>query len=231
MIASASTEVIPSWDLNDLYNNPDDPKLKQDLGHSAKGAKSFADKYQGKLADLDGAGLGQAIQEYEDLGEVLSRVMSYAQLLFAAHAEDSEVAAFYQNMNERATEISSDTLFFELELNRIEDEKLTSQLKDPSAAKYAPWLDTIRIFKPYQLSDELEKLLHEKCGWSGKQFRLFNEIPTLLLFSIVFLVVFKEAFSWTVFLLILAGLILVIGVTVNLLAKRRQKEAAGKNQN
>ena len=76
-----------------------------------------------------------------------------------------------------------------------------------------------------------KKLLHEKCGWSGKQFRLFNEIPTLLLFSIVFLVVFKEAFSWTVFLLILAGLILVIGVTVNLLAKRRQKEAAGKNQN
>ena len=76
-----------------------------------------------------------------------------------------------------------------------------------------------------------KKLLHEKCGWSENQFRLFNEIPTLLLFSIVFLVVFKEAFSWTVFLLILAGLILVIGVTVNLLAKRRQKEAAGKNQN
>jgi len=185
MIASASTEVIPSWDLNDLYNNPDDPKIKQDLGHSAKGAKSFADKYQGKLADLDGAGLGQAIQEYEDLGEVLSRVMSYAQLLFAAHAEDSEVAAFYQNMNERATEISSDTLFFELELNRIEDEKLTSQLKDPSAAKYAPWLDTIRIFKPYQLSDELEKLLHEKSvtgrsSWS----RLFDETMAGLRFDV-----------------------------------------------
>ncbi|MBC8220550.1 MAG: protoporphyrinogen oxidase HemJ [Proteobacteria bacterium] len=75
-----------------------------------------------------------------------------------------------------------------------------------------------------------KKLLHEKCGWSGKQFRLFNEIPTLLLVIIVFLVVFKEAFSWSIFYLILAGLILTIGLTVQLLAKKRQKDAAGKNQ-
>ena len=75
-----------------------------------------------------------------------------------------------------------------------------------------------------------KKLLHENCGWSGKQFRLFNEIPTLLLVSIVFLVVFKESFSWSVFLLILAGMILTISVIVQLLAKKRQKEAAGKNQ-
>jgi putative membrane protein len=75
-----------------------------------------------------------------------------------------------------------------------------------------------------------KKLLNEKCGWSGKKFRFFNEIPTLLLVSIVFLVVFKEAFSWSVFLLILAGLILTIGLTVQLLAKKRQKEATVKNR-
>ena len=75
-----------------------------------------------------------------------------------------------------------------------------------------------------------KQLLHETCGWSGKQFRLFNEIPTLLLVSIVFLVVFKETFSWSIFLLILAGMLLTIGVTVQILAKKRQKEAVEKNQ-
>ena len=73
-------------------------------------------------------------------------------------------------------------------------------------------------------------LLQEKSCWSGKQFRLFNEIPTLLLVSIVFLVVFKETFSWSVFLLILSGMILTIGLTVQLLAKKRQKDAVRKNQ-
>ena len=77
----------------------------------------------------------------------------------------------------------------------------------------------------------LRKMLsYEKCTWSGKQFRLFNEIPTLLLISIVFLVVFKEAFSWDIFLLILVGMILTIVVTVLWLAKRREEGTAGKNQ-
>ena len=59
-------------------------------------------------------------------------------------------------------------------------------------------------------------LLKENCSWNGKKFRLFNEIPILLLFSIVFIVVFKSAIPWNALLLILAGLILLIGVAVHL---------------
>ena len=181
---SLATE-IPSWDLNDLYSGPDDPKINQDLDIAAKGAKKFAEKYQGELSNLDGAGLGQSVKEYEDLSEVLSRVMSYAQLLFAAEAENSAVAAFYQNMNERATDISSDTLFFELELNRIDEDTLASQMKDADVTKYAPWIDAIRIYKPYQLEDNLEKLLHEKSvtgrsSWS----RLFDETMAGMRFDV-----------------------------------------------
>ena len=65
-------------------------------------------------------------------------------------------------------------------------------------------------------------LLKENCRWNGTKFRLFNEIPTLLLFSIVFIVVFKSAISWNSLLLILVGLILVIGGAVNLMARRRK---------
>ena len=63
-------------------------------------------------------------------------------------------------------------------------------------------------------------LLKENCSWNGTKFRLFNEIPTLLLFSIVFVVVFKSAISWSVLLLILVGLILVIGGAIHLRARR-----------
>ena len=65
-------------------------------------------------------------------------------------------------------------------------------------------------------------LLKENCRWNGTKFRLFNEIPTLLLFSIVFIVVFKSAIFWNALLLILAGLILVIGGAVHLRARRRK---------
>ena len=67
-----------------------------------------------------------------------------------------------------------------------------------------------------------KRLLKENCIWNGTKFRLFNEIPTLLLFSIVFIVVFKSSISWNTLFLILAGLIIVIGGVVFLREKRRK---------
>lgn len=68
-------------------------------------------------------------------------------------------------------------------------------------------------------------LLKGECNWNGTKFRLFNEIPTLLLFSIVFIVVFKSAISWNSLLLILAGLILLIGGAIQLSSKHRKKNS------
>ena len=65
-------------------------------------------------------------------------------------------------------------------------------------------------------------LLKESCSWNGTKFRLFNEIPTLLLFCIVFVVVFKDTIPWNALFLILAGLIIVIGGAVSFRAKRRK---------
>jgi oligoendopeptidase F len=185
MTTSASVDVIPKWNLDDLYTGFDDAKILKDLNQSALGSKEFAAQYHGKLDKIDGAGLGNAIKEYEELSETLSRVLSYAQLLFAADAENSEIAAFHQNMNERVTEISTDTLFFELELNRIDDDIITMQLRDPAAEKFVPWVEGVRVFKPYQLDDDIEKILHEKSvtgrlSWS----RLFDETMAGLRFDV-----------------------------------------------
>ena len=60
------------------------------------------------------------------------------------------------------TAISSHLLFFTLELNRLDDAALEQKLADPALARWRPWLRDLRVFRPHQLSDELEKLLHEK---------------------------------------------------------------------
>src|SRR5690606_20807776 len=67
-------------------------------------------------------------------------------------------------------------LFFALELNRIEDDALEEKLRAPSLARYRPWLRDLRVFRPYQLSDELEQLLHEKrVAGRDAWVRLFDE--------------------------------------------------------
>ena len=84
--------------------------------------RPFSLRFQGKLAEIDGAALGQAVaKSYEALQDVLGRIMSYAQLVHAGNMTDPEIGRFYQTMQERVTDISTELLFFTLELNRLED--------------------------------------------------------------------------------------------------------------
>jgi len=125
---------------------------------------------------MSGAELAAAIARYERIEEALGRLASYSQLLFAGDSTNAAIGRFYQTVNERVTAISSQLIFFTLELNRLDDAVLEAKLSDPALAKWRPWLRDLRVFRPHQLSDELEKLLHEKevtgrAAWS----RLFDE--------------------------------------------------------
>jgi len=174
--AAATTAELPRWNLSDLYAGLDDPAVKADLDAADREARAFAEAYAGKLAALPGATVAQAIAEYERIEERLGRVMSFAQLLFSGDGTSSAIGQFMQSCSERVTAISSHLIFFSLELNRIDDADLEQKLADPALAHWRPFLRDLRVFRPHQLSDEAEKLLHEK-DLSGRQAwsRLFDE--------------------------------------------------------
>lgn len=172
---AAATE-LPTWDLGDLYESPESPAVAADLAATEKAAQAFEDAHAGRLAALSGEALAAAIAAYEQIEERLGRLVSYAQLRFAACSTDPERGRFYQTITERVTTISSHLLFFTLELNRLDETALARKYAAPALARWRPWLDDLRVFRPHQLSDELEKLLHEKevtghAAWS----RLFDE--------------------------------------------------------
>ena len=176
---------LPEWDLGDLYPGPDSAELARDLAAAAESAAAFEARYAAKLADLDGDRLGAAIAEFEAIEETLGRIMSYASLTHAGAMDDPDVGRFYQTMQERVTDISARVLFFTLELNDVDDEALAKAMAAPAAARYAPWVRDQRAFRPYQLSHELERLLHDKAvagraAWT----RLFEQTVDGLRFPI-----------------------------------------------
>ena len=174
--AAAREAALPTWNLADLYPAPDSPQLAADLARAEADASAFAASHAGRVATLPPAALAEAIAGYERIEEVLGRVMSYAQLLFSGDSTNPDIGRFSQSMNERVTAISSELIFFTLEINRLDEDDLRRKLADPALARWAPWLRDLRVFREHQLSDELEKLLHEKevtgrSAWS----RLFDE--------------------------------------------------------
>jgi oligoendopeptidase F len=167
---------LPEWDLSDLYPGRDSEALMRDLAALASDAEAFRDRYEGRLSALSGAELGVAVEAYERLQETIGRIMSYASLVHAGNLADPEIGRFYQTMQERTNAVSAALLFFTLELNRLEDADLAAKLADPALAHYRPWLRDTRAFRLHQLSDEVEKLLHEKhVAGRAAWVRLFDE--------------------------------------------------------
>ena len=174
---------LPVWDLSDLYPAPDSPVLAQDLDRLESESQAFKTAYEGRIADLSGAAFGAALAEYERLSETMGRILSYAQLWYAGDVSDPERGRFHQSVQERCTTISALTLFFHLDINRLDDSVLDAKLTDPAAARYAPWLRDLRVFRPYQLSDELERFIHQKSVAGGAMWmRLFDETMARLRF-------------------------------------------------
>jgi len=180
-----TNEKLPEWNLSDLFAGPESDDLSGALEQAQKLSEQFADAYQGKLVEMDGSAFGQAIRAYEEISEILGKVLSYAQLLFAADVGNSETGRFYQTMQERVNDISLLTLFFQLEINRLDEDTLEGMMQNTEADHYRPWVREVRAFREHQLSDDLEKLLQEKAV-SGRYawIRLFDETQAGMRFSI-----------------------------------------------
>jgi oligoendopeptidase F len=66
--------------------------------------------------------------------------MSFGSLIFAGDALKPENGRFYQTLQERVTTISSDLLFFTLELNRLDDAVLEKKFASKALARWRPWI-------------------------------------------------------------------------------------------
>ncbi len=175
-LASGTAADLPAWDLSDLFTTPSSPEIAATLDRAEADASAFEGRYKGRLTEMPGSELAAAIVEYERIEEALGRIGSYAQLLFAEDGTDPERGKFYQSVQECATTISASLLFFGLELNRLDDTVLTSKLDDPALAAWQPWLRDLRVSRPHQLSDEAERLLHDKSVTGRSAWvRLFDE--------------------------------------------------------
>ena len=177
---------LPDWDLSDLYPAPDAPEFERDMAWLEKACADFAAAYEGKLAGLDAAGLLACVQQYEAIDVVAGRVMSYAGLRYYQNTMDSERAKFMADAQDHITTFTTPLVFFSLEFNRLDETLLAGLLAANSdLARYKPVFDRMRAMRPYQLSDEMEKFLHDQstvgsAAWN----RLFDETMAGLMFTV-----------------------------------------------
>ena len=173
---------LPNWNLKDFYSSFKDEAIFKDLDNFKKYTKTFKESYKDKLLSHSSK-LENIIEEYENGNEIGDKLGNYAFLIYATNMDVSEIVQFYQDINEKLTEISSDLIFFTNEINATSDDDFKKLIN--GSGKYKNWLINIRRFKDHQLDEKSEQILLDKnLTASSSWVRFFEERINDLKFNI-----------------------------------------------
>jgi len=166
-----------AWDLSDLYESGEDPRLEADVQEAEEAAAAFRDRYYGKTAELTAAELREAIEERERVESIFTRAIYYAHLSFATNMADPARGALIARLTEKGAALDTQLLFFGLEIADLDDDVAEALIADDELEKWRHWLRSLRKFRPYLLSEPEEKIFTEKSvsgvsAWG----RLYEEL-------------------------------------------------------
>jgi oligoendopeptidase F len=166
-----------AWDLSDLFEVTDDPRIEVEIEQAEAAADAFRNDYYGKVAELDAAGLAEAIAERERIEEAFTRVGYYAQLNFSTDMADPPRGALVARIMEKGAAIDTQLLFFGLEIAALDDETADALIESPELEHWRHWLRSLRKYRPYLLSEPEEKIITEKAvSGFGAWDRLYDEL-------------------------------------------------------
>ena len=177
---------LPEWYLDDLYPSPDSKRISEDIGWLKVECKAFASDYEGKLSSLTANNMLICIKRYEKIEMVSGRIMSYAGLRYYQKTTDETRTKFLTDNQDKITNITSDLIFFSLEINKLVEHKLNALLKtNADLRRYKPIFDRLRSMRSHQLNKELELYIHDLSTVGSSSWnRLFDETITGLEFRI-----------------------------------------------
>jgi oligoendopeptidase F len=169
------------WDLDPLVNGRGADGVRERLDRAEELATSFAERYQGKVSELDAEGLLAAMQTFVEMYEEVDRGASYAYLRFSTDTADPERGALLQFVQERGTAIETKVLFFELEWAALDDAKADELLADERLGFARHYLENARRYRPHLLSEPEERIVAEKSvSGRGAWTRLFSEVTSAI---------------------------------------------------
>ena len=176
------SEKLPNWNLEDFYSNIKDDQINFDLDTFRKFSESFNKKYKENI-EKNSDKFESVIEEHENGNETGDKLGNYAFLVYATNMNDEEVVQFYQGINEKLTEISSNLIFFTNETNSLSEEKFEKLVL--GSGRYKNWLINIRRYKDHQLDEKSEQIFLDKNLTANSSWvRFFEEQINDLKFDI-----------------------------------------------
>ena len=165
-----------AWDLEPLVGGEGEAGADRLLEEAGERTAIFAERYAGRVAELDGPGLAEAVTELQAISDLTGRAGNFAALRFSVDTQDPANGALLQRVQEKGARLETQLLFFELEWAALDDARAEELLQAEGLDTARHFLRAARRYRPHLLSEPEEKILTEKAvtgssAWS----RLFSE--------------------------------------------------------
>ena len=172
------------WDLTDLYSGTDDQYIKSDIEWCETEAVSLKNAFYGKIAQLNARQLLSLVKKLENLDCALTKLGTFSYLNFTTQMGNAEAGALDQRIHELYSRCGTETVFFELEWNKIDDQQALALLTSEELSPYRHYLEALRRYRPHQLTEPEERLLLEKEAVGRNSWNtLFNKVFSNLKFG------------------------------------------------
>ncbi len=180
MTATDLTAADVAWDLETLLPGPGDEGVDT-LLDEADALTARVGPFRGRIAQCSADELVELVELLASLSDVIGRASSYAGLRFATDTSDPARGALMMRVEERATAMSTQLVFFELEWAALDDAAADAHLADPRLEFARHHLRSVRRYRPHLLTEPEEVVLTEKnITGASAWVRLFDELESAI---------------------------------------------------
>ncbi|MBS3753075.1 MAG: M3 family oligoendopeptidase [Anaerolineales bacterium] len=149
-----------SWSLEDLYPGHDTAEYQQAREDMHSNVEAFQ-SFRGELNDdISRDTFFEIVQALEELTEQAQRISSFAFLWFTEDTQDQAAQALRAQIEQLMADMHNKTMFFELWWKKLDQEHADRLMEDSGDYRY--WLEEMRHFTPYTLSEPEEKVINIK---------------------------------------------------------------------
>ena len=177
------TYSLSGWKLSDLFESFSDPAIDQAYRDLEARVEKFAIQREVLKPEIISEKFLQLLQEQEEMNKLAYRLYGFASLSFSSNTQDQTAQINIARFQQFAAEMENRTMFFSLWWKGLDDENAARLLDVSGDFRY--WLEQMRNFKPYTLSEPEEKIINIKnVTGSSAHDMLYDSITNRYVFSI-----------------------------------------------
>ncbi len=159
-MANNKLNELSRWELNDLFPSAESESFKSTFNDLENEVSDF-EKCREELNEVISQGrFLEIIQHFEKITEMLHKLGGFAELWFSEDTQNQQAQSLLAKIDQFSAELSNKVMFFTLWWKALEDGPAKRLMEGSGDFHY--WLEEMRHFKPYTLTEQEEKVINIK---------------------------------------------------------------------